>query len=88
LVNEWLRRAADACIGSVNGLKDIQIKLFSAWNTHIKTVALDCFVNVLRVNGQNLLRALERRIIQRGAVDGAKNRLLLFSQRVGRGVWP
>src|SRR6185503_10754861 len=70
-------------IGPVNGLLDVEVKLFARGDPDIKAIALDRFVNALRVNGKNLLGSLEGRIVQRAAVNRAKDCLFLLSQGTG-----
>jgi hypothetical protein len=65
-------------------LRDVEVELFAAGHADVEAVALNCFIDALRVNGENLLRALKRCIVQRRTVDRAKHGLLFLGQRSGR----
>ena len=77
-------RAAERGIGAVNGLQDVEIKLFAAGHADVEPVLLDRIQNLLGVGLQHRLRAGKGRVVERGTVDGAKNGLLLFRQGAGR----
>ena len=77
-------RAAERGIGGVNGLQDVEIKLFSARHADVETVLLNRIENLLRVGLQHGLRARKGRVVERGAVDGAEDGLLFFRQRARR----
>ena len=76
--------AAERGIGGVNGLQDVEIKLFSARHADVKTVLLNRIENLLRVGLQHRLRAREGRVVERGTVDGTEDGLLFFRQRARR----
>src|SRR5438094_2015804 len=84
LVSERFQRAADHGLAAVNRLEDVEIKLFAARHADVETVALDRLVNALRVNRENFLRTLKRRIVQRRAVDRAEDRFLFLGERARR----
>src|SRR6185369_13470484 len=84
LVGEWLERSAYDCVAAVNRLEDVEIKLFPARHTNVKTVALDRLVNPLRIGRENFLCAFKRRVVQRTAVDRSENGLFLFGERISR----
>ena len=87
---ERFQRAADHGVAAVNRLEDVEVELFSARHADVETVALNRFVNALRVNRENLLRAFKWRVVQRAAVHRAEHRLLFFGQRARlrrRGRW-
>src|SRR5207253_1568152 len=77
-------RSADDRIGAVDRLEHVQVKLFSAGHADVEAVPLNRFVDALRVNRQDLLRALERRIVQCRTVDRTEDGLLFFGQRLRR----
>src|SRR5689334_1339071 len=79
---ERLQRSADNGIAAVNRLEDVEVKLFPARHANVKAVLLDRVINSLRIDGENLLRTLKRRIVQRAAVHRAENGLFLFGERV------
>src|SRR5579862_7617570 len=77
-------RAAERSVSAVNGLQDIKVKLLPRGHANVETVFLNRIVNLLRIGLQHGLRPGKRRVVERGAVDGAEDRLLLFRQGTGR----
>ena len=51
--------ATDARIGAINGLEHVKVELFAGRHANVKAVALDGVVNVLRIGGEDFLRALK-----------------------------
>jgi hypothetical protein len=76
--------AAERGIGVVNGLQDVEIKLFSARHTNVEPVLLNRIEDLLGIGLQHRLRAREGRVVERGTVDGAEDGLLFFRQCAGR----
>ena len=76
--------AAERGIGVVNGLQDVEIKLFSARHTNVEPVLLNRIQDLLGIRLQHRLRAREGRVVERGTVDGSEDGLLFFGQRAGR----
>ena len=76
-------RAAKRGVRAVNGLQDVEIKLRAAGHADVEPVLLDRIQNLLGVGLEHGLRAGKGRVVERGTVDGAKNRFLLFRQRAG-----
>src|SRR5262245_44655390 len=75
--------ATDERLGAIDGLQDIQVKLLSAGNPDIKTVALNGLEDPLRVNLKHLLRAFERSVIERTAIHAAEQSSFLLGQGAG-----
>ena len=65
-------RAADHGVGTVNGLQDIEVKLFAARHANVETVLLNRVVDALGILREDFLRAFKRRVVERGAVDRSK----------------
>jgi hypothetical protein len=51
--------AAYTRVVSINGLSDVQVKLFSCGNPDVKSIALDGIEDLLGIHPEHVLRSLE-----------------------------
>lgn len=78
--DDWEIRTANGSVGAVEGLQNVEVKLFSARHADIKPVLLNRIRNLLCIDFKHILSPLKRRVVKRRAVDGAKDGLLFFRQ--------
>ena len=84
LIGEWFQRSADGGIAAVNRLEPVEVELFFTRHADVEAIALNRLVNPLGLNRENFWRSLNRRVVQRTAVDCAKDGLFLFGECVRR----
>src|SRR5687768_892534 len=75
---EWLCRAPNFCVRTVDRLQHVKVELLAGRDADIEAIALNGIQNALSIDLEDILRPFERRVVERAAINRAKNGRFFF----------